>query len=49
MTKNELKDLLERFASEVRIYCRPSMVNYDVFPVFKEVDNYLKGKSIKKT
>lgn len=31
-----LRNLLSRLISEVRPYCRPSMVNYDVFPVFKE-------------
>ena len=31
-----LRDLIKRLMSEVRPYCRPSMVQYDVFPVFKE-------------
>lgn len=34
-----LRDLLNRFRSEVRMYCRPGMVQYDVFPVFREVDD----------
>jgi hypothetical protein len=34
----ELLELLDRFRSEVRPYCRPGFVKYDVFPVFKEVD-----------
>lgn len=36
-----LKNLLNRLMSEVRPYCRPSLVDYDVFPVFKEAVEYL--------
>lgn len=36
-----LRDLLNRLMSEVRPYCRPSMVQYDVFPVFKEAVDHL--------
>ena len=41
--KNEtkyLRGLLKRLMSEVRPYCRPSMVQYDTFPVFKEAVEY---------
>lgn len=31
-----LRDLLRRLMLEVRPYTRPSLVQYDVFPVFKE-------------
>lgn len=34
-------DLLRRLMSEVRPYCRPSSVQYDMFPVFKEAVDYL--------
>jgi len=36
-----LRDLLRRLMSEVRPYTRPSMVHYDVFPVFKEAVDYI--------
>lgn len=39
-----LRDLLRRLMSEVRPYCRPSMVQYDVFPVFKEAVEYVNKK-----
>jgi len=44
--QDKLLDLLNRFRSEVRMYCRPSMVKHDVFPVFKEVDDLFKNKSL---
>lgn len=36
-----LRDLLRRLMSEVRPYTRPSMVQYDIFPVFKEAVDHL--------
>lgn len=42
--KEYLKDLLSRLMTEVRPYCRPSFVDYDVFPVFKEAVEYIKGE-----
>ena len=36
-----LHDLLRRLMSEVRPYTRPSMVKYDVFPVFKEAVDHV--------
>lgn len=40
-----LRDLLSRLMLETRPYCRPSMVNYDVFPVFKEATDYMKNST----
>lgn len=39
-----LEDLLIRLMSEVRPYCRPSLVQYDVFPVFKEAVDFVEKK-----
>lgn len=39
-----LRGLILRLMSEVRPYCRPSTVEYDVFPVFKEAVEYFKKK-----
>lgn len=39
-----LRDLIQRLMTEVRPYCRPSMVHYDVFPVFKEAVEFCKGR-----
>ena len=36
-----LRDLLRRLMAEVRPYARPSLVQYDVFPVFKEAVDYV--------
>ena len=39
-----LLDLLRRLMSEVRPYTRPSMVQYDVFPTFKEAVDHVSNK-----
>lgn len=36
-----LESLLRRLMAEARPYCRPSMVQYDIFPVFKEAVEYM--------
>lgn len=44
--KDYLEDLLSRLMTEVRPYCRPSLVDYDVFPVFKEATEYIRNKTM---
>lgn len=44
MTNEELIQLLDDFRKEVRSYCRPTCVNYDVFPVFKQVDEFFRER-----
>lgn len=38
---HHLRQLLLDLMSEVRPYCRPSMVDYDVFPAFKKAMDYM--------
>jgi chromosome segregation ATPase len=44
-----LTNLLDRFRAEVRMYCRPGMVQYDVFPVFKEVDDLFAAQAAERS
>ena len=40
----QLRQLLDDFRKEDRSYCRPSMVKYDMFPVFKRVDEFFRER-----
>jgi hypothetical protein len=44
--RDALLSLLDRLRNEVRMYCRPTMVKYDVFPAFKEVDDLFIAKKV---